>query len=77
MWVEKYTVRGKVRYRFGENYKSPLTGKYKKVSVSYLKNNNQTKRAAAIELAKKLKKLSKRNTSPIKIFHSETLLTNF
>lgn len=52
MWVEKYTVRGKVRYRFGENYKSPLTGKYKKVSVSYLKNNNQTKKAAAIELAK-------------------------
>ena len=69
MWVEKYTVRGKVRYRFGENYKSPLTGKYKKVSVSYLKNNNQTQR--------KLKKLSKKNTSPIKIFHSETLLTNF
>ncbi len=56
MWVEKYTVRGKVRYRFGENYKSPLTGKYKKVSVSYLKNNNQTKRAAAIELAKKIEK---------------------
>ena len=56
MWVEKYTVRGKVRYRFGENYKSPLTGKYKKVSVSYLKNNNQTKRAASIELAKKIEK---------------------
>ncbi|MCR1879546.1 site-specific integrase [Limosilactobacillus reuteri] len=56
MWVEKYTVRGKVRYRFGENYKSPLTGKYKKVSVSYLKNNNQTKKAAAIELAKKIEK---------------------
>lgn len=56
MWVEKYTVRGKVRYRFGETYKSPLTGKYKKVSVSYLKNNNQTKRAAAIELAKKIEK---------------------
>ena len=77
MWVEKYTVRGKVRYRFGENYKSPLTGKYKKVSVSYLKNNNQTKKAAAIELAKKIEKASKRNTSPIKIFHSETLLINF
>lgn len=37
MWVEKYTVRGKVRYRFGENYKSPLTGKYKKYLLVILK----------------------------------------
>ena len=43
MWAET-TKDGKVKFR--EQYKDPLTGKYKKVSVTYDKNTNQTRRRA-------------------------------
>lgn len=60
MWVEPYKVKGKVRYRFGKNYKSPLTGKYKKVSVSYLKDNSRTRKAAELELTKKIEEAKRK-----------------
>ena len=47
MWAET-TKDGKVKFR--EQYKDPLTGKYKKVSVTYDKNTNQTRRRAQIAL---------------------------
>lgn len=51
MWSET-TKDGKVKFR--EQYKDPLTGKYKKVSVTYDKNTNQTRRRAQISLEQKI-----------------------
>ena len=51
MWAET-TKDGKVKFR--EQYKDPLTGKYKKVSVTYDKNTNQTRRRAQIALEQKI-----------------------
>lgn len=54
MWVQKYNstkkVRGKekkvIKYQFFERFKDPLTGKYRKVSVSYEKNTAQVRKQA-------------------------------
>ena len=51
MWAET-TKDGKAKFR--EQYKDPLTGKYKKVSVTYDKNTNQTRRKAQIALESKI-----------------------
>ena len=51
MWSET-TKDGKTKFR--EQYKDPLTGKYKKVSVTYDKNTNQTRRRAQIALEQKI-----------------------
>ena len=51
MWAET-TKDGKTKFR--EQYKDPLTGKYKKVSVTYDKNTNQTRRRAQIALEQKI-----------------------
>lgn len=51
MWAET-TKDGKTKFR--EQYKDPLTGKYKKVSVTYDKNTNQTRRKAQIALEQKI-----------------------
>lgn len=51
MWAET-TKDGKVKFR--EQYKDPLTGKYKKVSVTCDKNTNQTRRRAQIALESKI-----------------------
>lgn len=57
MWAET-TKDGKTKFR--EQYKDPLTGKYKKVSVTYDKNTNQTRRKAQIVLESKIRdKLSR------------------
>lgn len=51
MWVEK-TKDGK--YKFREQYKNPLTGRYNKVSLTMDKNTNTTRRRAQIRLEKKI-----------------------
>lgn len=51
MWAEE-TKDGKTKFR--EQYKDPLTGKYRKVSVTYDKNTNQTRRKAQIALERKI-----------------------
>lgn len=51
MWAET-TKDGKVKFR--EQYKDPLTGKYKKVSVTFDRNTNQTRRKAQIALERKI-----------------------
>ena len=51
MWAES-TKDGKVKFR--EQYKDPLTGKYKKVSVTFDRNTNQTRRKAQISLERKI-----------------------
>lgn len=51
MWIEK-TKDGK--YKFREQYKNPLTGRYNKVSVTMDKNTNTTRRRAQIRLEKKI-----------------------
>lgn len=63
MWVEKYKVKGVTRYRFAQRYKNDLTGKYKRVSVSYLKNNAQTRNAAQRELNKKIEVAKRKEVS--------------
>lgn len=51
MWSEK-TKDGKTKFR--EQYKDPLTGKYRKVSVTFDKNTNSTRRKAQIALEAKI-----------------------
>ena len=51
MWAET-TKDGKTKFR--EQYKDPLTGKYKKVSVTLDRNTNQTRRKAQIALERKI-----------------------
>ena len=51
MWIEK-TKDGK--YKFREQYKNPITGKYNKVSVTMDKSTNTTKRKAQIVLEQKI-----------------------
>lgn len=51
MWIEK-TKDGK--YKFREQYKNPLTGKYNKVSVTMDKKTNINKRKAQILLEQKI-----------------------
>ena len=53
MWVEK-TKDG--NFKFREQYKNPLTGKYSKVSVTMDKATNINKRKAQIMLEKKIQK---------------------
>lgn len=54
MWVEKRKVNGSPRYVYIERYKSPLTGKYKKVSVTYGKHNRMIVKRATRELEAKI-----------------------
>lgn len=51
MWVEKRT---KGNYKFVEQYKDPLTGKYKRVSVTMDKDTNNTRKKAQIALERKI-----------------------
>ena len=60
MWIEKREVKGSPRYVYIERYKSPLTGKYKKVSVTYGKHNRMVVKRATRELEAKIQtRLSK------------------
>lgn len=60
MWIEnrEVLVNGKLenRYCFVERYKSTLTGKYRKVSVTYGKKTPQVVKAATQELERKINK---------------------
>lgn len=51
MWSEK-TKEGKTKFR--EQYKNPLTGRYNKVSVTFDKDTNVTRRKAQIALEQKI-----------------------
>lgn len=51
MWVEK-TSKG--HYKFVERYKSSLTGRYKRVTVTYGKNTAQVRKTATRELGEKI-----------------------
>ena len=51
MWSET-TKNGKTKFR--EQYQDPLTGKYKKVSVTFDKETNSTRRQAQIALEAKI-----------------------
>ena len=64
MWVETRKIDNPdskskkslvTRYKFVERYKSPLTGKYHKVSVTYDKLNNRVRKDAAFQLEQKIK----------------------
>lgn len=67
MWVEKLK-NGK--YKYVERYKDPLTGKLKKVSVTYEKNNRQTKSLAIRELEEKIQKIESLVETNIMTFHT-------
>ena len=54
MWIEKRSVHGKTRYCFIERYKSSLTGRYRRVSVTYGKKTPQVVKTATMELDKKI-----------------------
>lgn len=56
MWVEKITTGQKIRYKYIERYKSILTGRYKRVSVTYGKKTPQVVKTATRELEIKIRK---------------------
>ncbi|PWT69807.1 site-specific integrase, partial [Limosilactobacillus reuteri] len=56
MWIEKVTTGNKVRYKYTERYKSTLTGRYKRVSVTYGKKTPQVVKTATRELEVKIRK---------------------
>lgn len=51
MWIRK-TPNGK--FQFGENYKDPLTGKWRRVTMSNVKNTAHTRKMAQIELERRI-----------------------
>lgn len=56
MWVEEEkNAKGKKIFRFREEYEDPLTGKTKKVSVVYAKNNRRIEKQALLELNELIK----------------------
>lgn len=56
MWIEERSVKGKTRYCFIERYKSTLTGRYKRVSVTYGKKTPQVVKTATRELETKIQR---------------------
>lgn len=54
MWIEKVTSGNNVRYKYIERYKSSLTGRYRRVSVTYGKKTPQVVKAATRELEGKI-----------------------
>lgn len=54
MWVEEVENGKGKRYKFCERYTCPLTGKYKKVSITYNTNNRQVIKIATQELQVKI-----------------------
>lgn len=65
MWVEKYKSKKGIRYRFLERYTDPLSGKKRKISVSYTKNNVRTKKQAQLELDQLISDIKQKKTSAI------------
>src|SRR5690625_3961523 len=55
MWVEEeVNSKGKKIFRFREEYTDELTGKVKKVSVTYPRNNQRIRQKALLELNEKI-----------------------
>lgn len=51
MWIEKRTSTS---YKFVEQYKDPLTNKYRRVSVTFPRNTTHTRKEATIALQKRI-----------------------
>lgn len=51
MWIEK---RANHRFKFVEQYKDPLTDKYRSVCVTYNRNNCHTRKQAHLVLSKRI-----------------------
>lgn len=74
MWIEKREIeindpknKGKkksvIRYKYIERFKSPLTGKYKKVSITFNKNNASVRKEATFQLEEKIKQSIQKENS--------------
>lgn len=77
MWIEKRTVNGKSRYKFIERYRSELTGKYRKVSVTYSKNNASVRKEAIFTLQQLIDKRLKNERSSTSDITLEDLSKKF
>lgn len=77
MWVEKRIVNGKSRYKFIERYRSELTGKYRKVSVTYSKNNASVRKEATFTLQQLIDKRLKNERSSTSDITLEDLSKKF
>lgn len=62
MWAEKYTTKKGIRYHFIERYTDPLSGKTRKISVSYTKDNIRTRKQAQEELDKLIREKQRKNS---------------
>ncbi|WP_326515154.1 tyrosine-type recombinase/integrase [Staphylococcus hominis] len=74
MWCEQFTDKhGKLRYRFYEKYKDPLTNKWRRISVVLNKNGKQSQKEAQKRLTEQIEsKTNNINSSILKnlTFHS-------
>lgn len=77
MWIEKRLVQGKTRYCFIERYKSSLTGRYKRVSVTYGKKTPQVVKAATRELEEKIQKALAEEGRAVRKITMQELETRF
>lgn len=76
MWCEKRISKsGETTYKFVERYTCPYSGKSKKVSVTYKKNNRQSAKAAYTELQEIINKII--NTGVTSDKPLELLLTEY
>ena len=77
MWIEKRSVQGKTRYCFIERYKSSLTGRYRRVSVTYGKKTPQVVKAATRELEEKIQKALAEEGRAVRKITMQELETRF
>lgn len=77
MWIEQRSVHGKVRYCFIERYKSSLTGRYRRVSVTYGKKTPQVVKAATRELEEKIQKALAEEGRAVRKITMQELETRF
>lgn len=62
MWI----VTLKNRYKFVDNYKNPLTGKFQEVSCTFGKNNREVRKEAQRILDEKIRKKLEKSRKLIK-----------
>ena len=77
MWIEKRSVQGKTRYCFIERYKSSLTGRYRRVSVTYGKKTPQVVKTATRELEEKIQKALAEEGRAVRKITMQELETRF
>lgn len=73
MWTIEFTDKhNEVKYRFYEQFKDPLTGKYRRTSVVMNKNNRQSEKEAQRQLNSKIEALINDSRGTVKNIEDKT-----